>query len=290
LKTVDGAMLAYCKNNPRGINSTRDYGVEFVVQKAQRLLKQSNFEGPPFLPERLAPFQRVKQIVKEDLGDLSGLLVPLDDGFEIKINATHPPERQNFSCAHEIAHTFFFEEEGRVLIQRLVRDRGEKAARDWEENLCDVAASELLMPSQIFNGYASRYHYGIHALIPLSRTFQASIKPIVLKLCDVHPSHCFVIHWARAQTNEIDDLNLRATWLTGSRMKLLSRIGRFRPKPKLLGEFTSVQKAFRSDAPTYLRQWIGVSNFRGNCRIESQAFNSGEDRFVISLVIPESDN
>jgi hypothetical protein len=283
-------MLTYRKNNSRRTNSTRGYGVEFVTQKAQRLLKQGNFGGPPFLPEYLAPLQRVKRIVKEDLGDLSGLLVPLDDGFEIKINATHPPERQNFSCAHEIAHTFFFEEEGRVLIERLMKEKGKEVAKNWEENLCDIAASELLMPSQIFSGYASRYHYGIHALIPLSRTFQASIKPIALKLCDVHPSYCFVIHWARTKTNEIDDFNLRATWLTWSRMKLLLRIGRFRPKPKLLGEFPSVLKAFRSDTPTYSRQWIGVGNFRGNCRIESQAFNSGEDRFVISLIIPEYDN
>ncbi len=283
-------MLGYRKNNSRRTSATRDYYTEFVTRKAQRLLKQSNFSGPPFLPERLAPFQRVKRIVEENLGELSGLLVPLKDGFEIKINATHSPERQNFSCAHEIAHTFFFEDEGRILIERLTREGGKKMAKNWEENLCDIAASEMLMPSQIFSGYASRYHYGIHGLIPLSRIFNISIKPVVLKLCDVNPNRCFVLNWEREKSNELDDLKLRATWLTWSRMRLSSRTGRFYFNPKTLGDFSSVSKAYHSDTPIYSRQWIGAGNFRGSGRMESQAFGSGADRFVLSLIIPESDN
>jgi Zn-dependent peptidase ImmA (M78 family) len=264
-------------------------GAEFAIYQAKKILHESGITKPPFPPERLAALRGIK-ILKEDLGNLDSLLLPLDDSFEIKINATHSPSRQNFSCAHEIAHTFFFEEEGRVLIERLTREEGKKMAKNWEENLCDIAASEMLMPSQIFSGYASRYHFGIHALTLLSRTFEASIQPIVLKLCDVHPNHCLVLNWAIEKSNALGDLRLRATWLTWSRMRLSSRAGRFSFKPKLFGEFSSVLKAYNSDIPTYSRQRIGVGNFRGYCRMESQAFNSGEDRFVISLIIPEPDN
>jgi hypothetical protein len=283
----DNTMLNYCKTNSHRTNSTHDYGVEFVTRKAHRLLKQSNFSGPPFPPERLAPLQGVKRIVGEDLGDLSGLLIPLRDGFEIKINATHPPERQNFSCAHEIAHTFFFEPEGETLIESLKRRNGESAK--WEENLCDIAASEMLMPSQIFSGHASRYHFGIHALTPLSRIFKVSIKPTVLKLCDVNPKRCFVVCWERGASRELDDLKLRAAWLTWSRMRLSPKTGRFYFNPKLLGEFSSVLKAYRSDTPTFSHQWIRVGNFRGYCKMWAQAFGSGSDRFVISLIFPECD-
>lgn len=283
-------MLNYYEDNLRRTNSTCDYGIEFVTRKAQILLKQSSVSGPPFLAERLAPFQGVKRIVREDLGNLSGLLLPLRDGFEIKINATHSPRRQNFSCAHEIAHTFFFEEEGRVLIEKLAGEDGKKTAKNWEEYLCDIAASELLMPLQIFSGYASQYNFGIHSLIPLSRIFNTSISPTVLRLCDVNPKRCFVVYWAKDKSQKLDDLKLRATWLTWSRMRLSSKAGRFYFNPKLSGEFPSVLKAYRSDIPTYSRQWMGVGNFRGYCRMWSQAFSSGSDRFVISLIFPECDN
>ena len=281
-------MLQKYKNRSHEICRTWDKEEEFVTRRAQRLLKESRISGPPFLPEYLAPFQGVKRIVKEDLGNQSGLLLPLRDGFEIKINVTHSSRRQNFSCAHEIAHTFFLEEEGRAVIERLKRGNGGSA--NWEEHLCDIAASELLMPSQIFSGYASRYDFGIQSLIPLSRIFNTSLSPTALRLCDVNPKLCFVVYWARDKSQELDDLKLRATWLTWSRMKLSSKAGRFYFNPKLSGEFPSVLKAYRSDTPTYSRQWMGVGNFRGHCKIWSQGFNSGSSRFVISLIFPECDN
>jgi len=281
-------MLNYYEDNLRRTNSTCGYGIGFVTRKAQILLKQSSVSGPPFLAERLAPFQGVKRIVREDLGNLSGLLLPLRDGFEIKINATHSPQRQNFSCAHEIAHTFFFEEEGRTVIERLKRENGKSG--NWEEDLCDIAASELLMPSQIFSGYASRYCFDIHALTPLSRIFETSINPTVLKLCDLNPKHCYVVHWSRDQSHELDGLKLRATWLTWSRKKITAKTGRFLFKPKILGEISSIAKAYMSDSPTYSHEWMGVVNYRGYCQIWSQGFGSGQYRFVISLIFPECDN
>jgi Zn-dependent peptidase ImmA (M78 family) len=264
-------------------------GVEFATYQAKKLLKESGINKPPFLPEHLAALRGIK-ILKEDLGNLDSLLLPLRDGFEIKINAIHSPQRQNFSCAHEIAHTFFFEEEGRVLIERLTREDGKKTAKDWEEYLCDIAASELLMPLQMFRGYAARYDFGIQSLIPLSRIFNTSLRPTALRLCDVNPKRCSVVYWERDESRELGDLKLRATWLTWSRMRLSSKAGRFYFNPKLLGEFSSVLKAYRSDTPTYSRQWVGVGNFRGYCRLCSQAFGSGSNRFVISLIFPECEN
>ena len=39
----------------------------------------------------------------------SGLLIPVDGGFEILVCSSQPEGRQNFSIAHEIIHTFFRE-------------------------------------------------------------------------------------------------------------------------------------------------------------------------------------
>lgn len=283
-------MLPNYKENLHGTYTSWDNGVQFVTKRAHRLLKMSGTTTPPFLPERLAQFQGVKRIVKEDLGNLSGLLLPLRDGFEIKVNATHSLKRQTFSCAHEIAHTFFFEEEGRTLVGRLKRENGEKITKKWQEDLCDIAASELLMPSQIFSGYASRYYFGIRALTPLSRIFNTSVCPTALKLCDVSPKPCTVVYWTRDKIHNLDELKLRATWLTWSRKRVSSRAGRFLFNPKLFGDNSSILEAYKSDKPTYSHAWMNVVNFRGHCQIWSQGFTSGPDRFVISLIFPECDN
>ena len=277
-------MMTHYRGSPDG--ELWDNAVKFVTQRAQRLIKLSEMTTPPFFPERLAPLQGIKGIFKEDLGKLSGLLLPLRDGFEVKINATHSPERQNFSCAHEIGHTFFLEKDGQVLREKLRKGVGEKVANSWEEGLCDIVASELLMPSHIYTKYAASYNFRINSLVMLSRTFNISIVPAALRLCDVNPRWCFLVHWIKENLDEISSIRLSASWLTWSRKKTSTKTGRF-IKRKLLDKNFGVLKAYNSDSPVYLRGWMGVGNFRGNCQILSQGFGNGSDRFVLSMIFPE---
>ena len=283
-------MFVNYRNNIYGICDVWDRGVEFVTRRTQRLLKDSMITSPPFFPEHLAPFQGIKRIVKEDLGNQSGLLIPLGDGFEIKINAAHAPQRQNFSCAHEIGHTFFFEEGGISLIKRIKIEKGETVGNNWLENLCDISAAELLMPSLIFSKYAAKYKFNIIALTPLSNIFNTSIDATSIRLCDFISKPCYVARLVLDRSEELGDLKLRATWLTWSRRRMPSKSSRLLFKPKLLGQKIGMLKALRTDKPIYSREWMGIVNFRGYCRIWSQSFSSGSQRFVISFIFPECDN
>jgi len=264
-------------------------GVEFATYQAQKLLQESGITRPPFLPERLAALRGIK-ILKEDLGNLDSLLLPLRDGFEIKINATHSPQRQSFSCAHEIGHTFFFEEEGKALFRTLAKEKGEKISKNWLESLCDISAAELLMPSVMFSQYASIYKFHISSLATLSRIFNISVDATAIRLCDFIAKPCFVAHSVIENSQELGNLRFRTTWLTWSRMRMPSKASRLLFNPKLLGEKSGMLKAFRSDNATYAREWMGIVNFRGYCRIWSQGFTSGSNRFVISLIFPECDS
>lgn len=272
------------------VSRTLDEGVDFTTRRAQTLLKESGITGPPFLPEYMASLQRVKRITKEDLGELSGLLLPVPGGFEIKLNAKHSIERQNFSCAHEIGHTFFSEAAGKTLLEKFRRQKGDKAARNWEESCCDVAASELLMPLQIFRRHASRYNFSVHSLVPLSHTFNTSIVPTALRLCDINPRWCFLVHWVTENGNELGSLTSRPTWLTWTGKRVSSRTGRFVFNPKLSSATGSILGACRSDKPTYSSERAIIGSFVGNCEIWSQSFNSGSSRFVISFIFPESES
>lgn len=282
-------MLPKFRNAHYRTYGIRESAVEFAKRRAQRLLKESQITIPPILPEYLAPAQGIKKIIKEDLGNLSGLLLPLRDGFLIKINATHSPQRQNFSCAHEIAHTFFLEEQGRTLIKELTREE-QKTSNKWIESLCDISASELLMPSQAFTRSASYYNFGIHSLEHLCRIFNTSVRPVALRLCDLNPRWCFLVHWSVDKSQDLDNYKLRATWLTWSRMKLTSTGSRFFFNPRLFVSSSSVLEAYRSETVTYLHDWIRVGNFKGSCQMWSKGFGSGSYRFVISLIFPECDN
>lgn len=72
----------------------------------------------------------------------SGLLVPIDGGYNVILNADEPQERQHFSLAHEIVHTFF---------RKVCPDITEPS--DEEEKLCDIGAAELAMPRERFSRY-----------------------------------------------------------------------------------------------------------------------------------------
>jgi Zn-dependent peptidase ImmA (M78 family) len=263
-----------------------DEAADFAMRKAKRLLKDSRMTAPPFLPERLASFRGIRRIVREDIGQLSGLLLPMDDGFEIKINVTHSPERQSFSCAHEIAHTFFLEPEGKTIIAKLKRENGEEIAKNREEDLCDAAASELLMPLGAFTGCASRYHFDPRSLMTLSRTFNISIVPCALKLCDTNPRFSFLVHWSPEQTAELGGFRLRPTWLTWSRKRMSARAGRFLFNQKV-SRTSGIEAAYLSDKATYSRERVVVGRFAGECQIWAQGFLSGSSRFVMSFVFPE---
>jgi hypothetical protein len=71
----------------------------------------------------------------------SGLLIPSDGGYEITVNSSEPQERQNFSIAHEIVHTFF--RDACPCIQPTPQ----------EEELCNLGAAELTMPAGRFTSH-----------------------------------------------------------------------------------------------------------------------------------------
>lgn len=261
----------------------------FVIQRARQLIKISGIKDPPFLPEKFAQLQQINRIVKEDLGELSGLLLPLREGFEIKVNITHSPERQNFSIAHEIGHTFLWEKGGKALLEKLKQDVGEKRVKNYEEGLCDIFASELLMPSSMYVKYAERYYFNISSISILSRLFNVSIVPAALRLCDVNPRECLLIYWIKENSEEIISPKFKSSWLTWSQKKTSLKINRF-IKRKLLDNDFEVLAAYKSENFIYTYKRIEIGNYIGNYQIWSQGFGSGSDRFVLSFAFPEKLN
>jgi hypothetical protein len=93
----------------------------------------------------------------------SGLLIPVDGGYEILVCSSQPEGRQNFSTAHEIVHTFF----------RDVRPAATPSAE--EEELCNLGAAILTMPAARFGTFLAARPLCFATLEECQREFAVSL-------------------------------------------------------------------------------------------------------------------
>lgn len=88
--------------------------------------------------------------VRNDLKDTeAGQTFPFGDRHIIVVNGRHTPERQRFTVLHELAHIRLgmpSKHGDTISIDQLLRYKG----RPREEILCDVFASECLLPRPFF--------------------------------------------------------------------------------------------------------------------------------------------
>lgn len=114
---------------------------------------------PPIDPYILAKRRGIKQVSIRDI-ETDGVMSKTSNGnYIVELNAAHPETRRRFTLAHEIGHTFFFD----LLPTEGNRYRAADCAeasfhRDLsEEDLCNVAASEILMPRTQFMSGLKKY-------------------------------------------------------------------------------------------------------------------------------------
>jgi Zn-dependent peptidase ImmA (M78 family) len=92
---------------------------------------------------------------------------------------THSDGRTNFSIAHEIAHTFFPNSSNGVRFRTIQRAQSREA--NEIERLCDLGASELLMPEEEFLTEVAN-DFGLHLVPRLASRFGSSYEATVFRL------------------------------------------------------------------------------------------------------------
>jgi hypothetical protein len=106
-------------------------------------------------------------------------------GF-ILYNPSQPHGRIAFSVAHEIAHTFFPNSISGARF-RTMCDPDSREGNELER-LCDLAASEILMPLQDFLKERGET-VGFHLVERLCTSFGSSFESTVFRLATSHPGH-----------------------------------------------------------------------------------------------------
>lgn len=102
---------------------------------------------------------------------------------QILFNPHRPAGRILFSIAHEVGHTFFPNTSGGARFRELCESDSREA--NELERLCDLAASELLMPIEEFQNEAGEY--SLRSVARLMQRFGSSFEPTVYRLATAHP-------------------------------------------------------------------------------------------------------
>lgn len=245
---------------------------EIFMNKAKRLVTDSCITVPPVNPLELARRQGIRRVVLSDNLDVSGQLVRESGDFVIVLNARESPERRNFSCCHEIAHTFALDHSFSKF--RLVGDARTCVGASPEERLCDRAAAEMLMPEKFFTPLASELEASIDSLARLAKIFGASLRATIVRAAELGVWPVIFIGWKFAPRLGSSH-KLRVSWSVrpaGSR--------RFIPRHASADLTSGMYATFTSGCQTLETAKLELGSLRGKYLVENGRF--GEH--VVSIV------
>ncbi|MBI4188117.1 MAG: ImmA/IrrE family metallo-endopeptidase [Chloroflexi bacterium] len=277
--SFDGSMA----RQESRVSLSLEQATALIVERAKQLVSQltenRGHDKPPFFPEEFSSMLGIKKIVRADLGGTSGILLRFQDGYTIKVNQNHNLTRQNFSGAHEIGHILFNELSLEPYLQSIeyrtfnpkgdpiFNPQGELEARNKaKERLCDVAATELLMPEVVFSKYLSGFGVSVHSIERLANIFRVSFPAAAIRIAEVSEEACMALLWKPYPRNR--PKGLRLDWCIGLGRKTI-------PVGTLVKPTSTLYKAYQDNSP--------VKSRVKHLPMESKGFGYGEKRYVISL-------
>lgn len=275
--------------HPVSLNAEQAAGliIERSKQLVNQLIEHRGHDRPPFLPEEFARLLGIKQIVRTNLGNTSGMLLRFPDGDIIKVSEKDYPSRQNFSCAHEIGHNLLRSLKIQLSSENVefrTSDAYSKEVAKVRERLCDIAATELLMPEAVFRKYLTGFGASIHSVERLANTFKVSIQSAFMRIAEVSLEPCVALMWRPLPRTK--PKALRLAWHVGPGRQSIVKAN-YVPTHTIAKSTSSLFKAYQYDSPIKSMKIIKINKATKRCPIESKGFGRDENRYVISLAYPD---
>lgn len=174
--------------------------------------RNSGWNGPPFDPQILASIMGIRCKKSEKLAfSHDAELHTIDDGNLVIIyNPRKPKTRQNFSIAHEIAHTFFPKYEDNYKARHKI---GQFDIENEVEFLCDLAASEIIMPTPEFDLDLKNIGISLKSLKELSKRYEVSLEATAIRMVRTDLNCCalMILSYSHKPTevNEIENASIQ---------------------------------------------------------------------------------
>lgn len=268
-----------------------EQATNLIIERALHLVNQvvdeRGHDKPPFAPEEFARLKGVK-IKRADLGTASAVLLRFQDGGVIKVNQKHSVARQAFSCAHEIGHILFSE----LKLEQYIKNieyrtfnpphQAELRAKA-RERLCDIAATELLMPELVFRKYLSGFGTSVHSIERLANIFKVSIHAAAWRIAEVSEEPCIALLWKPWLRNKSKGLRLALCVGPGRQTSVKSH---YTPLHTYVRPPSALHKAYENDRAVKSFKLFKLDTSVKRCAMEAKGFGHNENRYVISLAFP----
>lgn len=183
--------------------------IRSLVQRELAQARQSKFYkwcGPPFNPQTLASIMGIPCEESEKLfhSEDAELHPAKDGGLVIRYNPDKPKTRRNFSIAHEIVHAFFPEYQDRYKARHKA---GKFDPGNEVEFLCDLGASEIIMPTPDFDLDVESMGVSLKSLRELSNRYETSLEATAIRMIgtDLYPCALMVLDYSHKPV-EIDKI------------------------------------------------------------------------------------
>jgi len=192
---------------------------ESQIRKWARQLRAvvvSNRSQVPILA--LAQARGISRIVEIPLHS-DGLLAREGNELVIYLNKQAGVNRQRFTCAHEIGHTYL----GNPLLNesstkgKVGKDKGcyveFTQQNSVDEYLCDIFAVELLMPREDVESLLNQYGASIKCVQRISSIFGVSLSTAAWRMAELASENLGVIWFKKmGKPNCPEDVRLRVHW------------------------------------------------------------------------------
>lgn len=240
-------------------SGNRSDPVAAIVERASRLVVESGLSNPPFSPNIYAQLRNVGQIVESDI-KIDGRLVPSPPTFTIELRRDRPFQRKNFTCAHEVAHTFF-------ALSPSLATGGVYPSQEpdaMEETLCNLAAAELLMPKEVITAVGTDYVPRPESLLEIASLFGTSLSATAIRLMKLKIWNVGFVMWS------IENGALLPRWIC-------KRTGMFTHRPSvgiLSANSSSVFQTLKTGGSTSEWEYLQTSSGLWPCYIQTVRLNS----------------
>ncbi|MGH7355087.1 MAG: ImmA/IrrE family metallo-endopeptidase [Candidatus Rokuibacteriota bacterium] len=201
--------------------------------------------------------------MRDNLG-ASGQLRREGADLIIELDSKEPIARRNFSCCHEIAHTFVLDDSSQKYRDLVSAAPCARYAR--EEYLCDRAAAEMLMPEKLFFPAAAGLDPSISSVLQLARQFQSSVRATVVRIGQLSVWPTLFLVW-RFSARMGSTKKLRILWSVrpeGTRC--------FIPRNAPADRGSGMYATFSTSCPTLETEKLDLGSLRGHFLVENRRF------------------
>jgi hypothetical protein len=177
---------------------------------ASDLVVRADESLPPYDLVALAGILGAQGVETCDL-DVDGDLFERDGQLIVRLDAAAPLGRRRFTLAHEIGHLLL------VPVAGFPKDSSACGEDRELERLCDVAATELLLPESHVSAYFSNHPRSARSIVHLAEQFQVSIQAASIRTVELMP-WCYCVGFAEVVHSKS---RLQVAWSFGDHRESL---------------------------------------------------------------------